>query len=101
MGQIANTSEFDHATIYHQFAMFAEHQYFAIVRSPDTIRWKIYIDRKTQEIRQRGDQIAKTQRGSRDHMQLTQVQDKAEAMLLQDQANLQQNSGARDAFLEQ
>jgi ataxia telangiectasia mutated family protein len=101
VGQIANTSEFDHATVYHQFAMFAEHQYFAIVRSPDTIRWKIYIDRKTQEIRQRGDQIAKTQRGSRDHVQLTQVQDKAEAMLLQDQANLQQNSGARDAFLEQ
>jgi serine-protein kinase ATM len=99
--QFTNTLESDHATVYHQCAMFAEHQYLAIVRSPDTIRWKIYIDRKTQEIKQRNDQIAKTQRGSKDFMQLTQVQTKAEAMLVQDQANLQQNSGARDAFLEQ
>jgi serine-protein kinase ATM len=99
--QFANAPEFDHATVYHQCAMFAEHQYFAIVRSPDTIRWKIYIDRKTQEIKQRGNQMAKTQRGSSEYAQLTQAQNKAEAMLVQDQANFQQNSGARDAFLEQ
>jgi ataxia telangiectasia mutated family protein len=60
----------------------------------------MYIDRKTQEIKQRGDQIARTQRGSKDHQQLTQAQSRAEAMLVQDQANLQQNSGARDTFLE-
>jgi ataxia telangiectasia mutated family protein len=81
--------------------MFAEHQYFAIVRSPDTIRWKIYIDRKTQEIKERCNQIARTQPGSNEFAQLDQAQTKAEAMLVQDQANLQQNSGARDAFLEQ
>jgi ataxia telangiectasia mutated family protein len=81
--------------------MFAEQQYLAIVRSPDTIRWKIYIDRKTQEIKQLSDQIAKTQHGSRDHQHLTQAQTKAEALLSQDQVNLQQNAGARNAFLEQ
>lgn len=80
--------------------MFAEHQYLAIVRSPDAIRWKIYVDRKTQEIKQRSDQIARAQPGSRDIQLLTQAKEKAEAMLVQDQANLQQNSGARYAFLE-
>ncbi|KAJ7623215.1 hypothetical protein FB45DRAFT_924928 [Roridomyces roridus] len=42
-----------HATVYHQYAIFAAHQYKAIKNSPDAIRWKVYAERKTQEIRQR------------------------------------------------
>lgn len=99
--KLSQTSDSDFATVYHQCALFAEHQYLAIVKSPDTIRWKIYVDRKTQEIKQRGDQLAKTQRGSTDYNQLTQVQWKAEKTLVNDRKFLEQNSGARVSFLHQ
>ncbi|KAG6895139.1 hypothetical protein C0993_010084, partial [Termitomyces sp. T159_Od127] len=39
-----------HATVYHQYAIFAERQYHDIEKSPDAIRWKIYVDRKQREI---------------------------------------------------
>lgn len=96
-----NAAGADYATVYHQCAMFAEHQYLTIVRSPDTIRWKIYIDRKTQEIQQRQDQLQKTHQGSKDFLHLSQVQKKAQALLVQDQTYFQQESGARNTFLEQ
>lgn len=90
-------SRFDYATVYHQCALFAEQQYLSIVRSPDTIRWKMYVDRKTEEIRQRNDQIHRT----KDNEQLKVIQNKAKATLANDKELFQQNSGARDNFLEQ
>ena len=81
--------------------MFAEHQYLAIVRSPDSIRWKIYIDRKTQEIKQREEQLSKTFQGSREFKDLTQAHLQAKNLLSQDRTYFEQESGARNAFLEQ
>lgn len=98
--KLDEASNFDYATVYHQCALFAEHQYLSIVRSPDTIRWKMYVDRKTQEIKQRSDQIEKTQ-GSKDRSVLNRMQKQAEATLANDRELFEQNSGARDAFLEQ
>jgi serine-protein kinase ATM len=40
-----------HAEVYHQYAKFAEEQYQNASRSPDMIRWKIYVDRKSEEIK--------------------------------------------------
>ncbi|KZP09916.1 hypothetical protein FIBSPDRAFT_922456 [Athelia psychrophila] len=89
------------ATVYRQCAMFAEHQYLTIVRSPDTVRWRLYIDRKTQEIKQRGEQLSRIFQGSKEFQELTQAQRKAVTLLSQDQTYFEQESGARNAFLEQ
>ena len=41
------------ASVFHQFAIFAERQYHTISKSPDALRWKLYIDRKKDEIKQK------------------------------------------------
>ncbi|TFK73765.1 hypothetical protein BDN72DRAFT_956320 [Pluteus cervinus] len=38
------------ATVYHQFAVFAERQYHAILKSPEMLRSRLYIERKQFEI---------------------------------------------------
>ena len=91
----------DVADIYHQYALFAEQQYLAIIRSPDTIRWRIYVDRKTEEIKQRRDQLNRISQTSRDFHQLTGAKNKAEQLLANDKLILQQNSIACDSFLRQ
>ncbi|KDQ61410.1 hypothetical protein JAAARDRAFT_509432 [Jaapia argillacea MUCL 33604] len=89
------------AIVYHQCAMFAERQYHAILKSPDAVRWKVYMDRKKQEIRHRVDQLAKTQSGTTTFNFLTQEQKKAAALLKLDEEQWKKHNGARDAFLEQ
>lgn len=91
----------DVADIYRQYALFAEQQYLAIIRSPDTIRWKIYVDRKTEEIKQRRDQLSDMSKTSRDFHHLKSAKDKAEQQLASDKLILQQNSIACDSFLRQ
>lgn len=81
--------------------MFAEQQYHAILMSPDAIRWKMYVERKTHEIEHRKDQIVKTQHGSAQFHALSQDQRRAEALLKQDQDLFQQHNHAIDSFLEQ
>lgn len=39
------------AEIYHQCAVFAQHQYYAIVQSPDVLRRKVYLDLKTKHLK--------------------------------------------------
>jgi serine-protein kinase ATM len=41
----------DRAHVFYQFAVFAEQQYYTLVRSPDVKRRKIYIDRKAEDIK--------------------------------------------------
>jgi ataxia telangiectasia mutated family protein len=91
----------EHATVFHQCAMFAEQQYHAILLSPDAIRWKMYVERKTQEIEHRKDQIVKTQHGSTQFIALTQDQRRAQALLDQDTEQFRQHNHAMDSFLEQ
>ncbi|KAK7025291.1 Serine/threonine-protein kinase Tel1 [Favolaschia claudopus] len=42
-----------HARVFHQYAKFSEHQYKAIKNSPDALRWKVYVERKTAEVEYR------------------------------------------------
>ncbi|KAJ7504364.1 hypothetical protein B0H11DRAFT_513652 [Mycena galericulata] len=78
-----------HATVYHQYAIFAEHQYKAIKNSPDAIRWKVYVERKTQEIK-----LRQTQGGSS-----RKVLKDAETLLKEDQELFQKHNRARETFL--
>jgi ataxia telangiectasia mutated family protein len=41
--------------------MFAERQYHAVLKSPDALRWKLYVDRKTNEIESLNKEISRTQ----------------------------------------
>jgi ataxia telangiectasia mutated family protein len=47
-----------HAEVYYQYAIFAERQYQDILKSPDTLRYKIYKDRKYQEYKKRQQTVA-------------------------------------------
>lgn len=78
-----------HATVYHQYAIFAEHQYKAIKNSPDAIRWRVYVERKTQEIK-----LRQTQGGSS-----RKVLKDAETLLKGDQELFQKHNHARETFL--
>jgi ataxia telangiectasia mutated family protein len=81
--------------------MFAEQQYYKILRSPDAIRLKVYVDRKTQEIERRKDQIGRLPRGSTEIGALSQDQRKAETLLRQDRELFNQHNLAVGSFLEQ
>lgn len=90
-----------HATIYNQCARFAEQQYHAISKSPDSLRWKLYVDRKAQQIDNLKSQITKTQYGSKEYAILTQDQKTAEKLLKQDTELVDQHNREINAFLDQ
>ena len=90
-----------HATIYNQCARFAEQQYHAISKSPDSLRWKLYVDRKAQQIDNLKSQITKTQYGSKEYAILAQDQKTAEKLLKQDTELVDQHNRAINAFLDQ
>ncbi|KAJ6493513.1 hypothetical protein C8R47DRAFT_1118464 [Mycena vitilis] len=76
-----------HARVYHRYASFAERQYKAIKNSPDALRWKVYVDRKTQEV-----QMRKTQgQGKSLH--------DAKVLLKADQELFKKHNKARETFL--
>jgi ataxia telangiectasia mutated family protein len=90
-----------HASAYHQCAIFAEHQYHSIVKSPDGLRWKVYMDRKTQEIQDREVEILKSQRDNATMGKLKDYQDKAKKQLEQDKQSFSLHEDARQKFLRQ
>ncbi|KAH7923978.1 hypothetical protein BV22DRAFT_1196306 [Leucogyrophana mollusca] len=89
------------ANVYHKCALFAEQQYHSILKSPDAMRWKIYVERKTHEIRRRESQLMKTQQGSSEFNTLSNDQNKAKALLAEDAQSFQRHNGSRDSFLQQ
>ncbi|EIW79348.1 hypothetical protein CONPUDRAFT_74806 [Coniophora puteana RWD-64-598 SS2] len=93
------------SSVYHQYAMFAEQQYQTIIKSPDMIRWKIYVDRKMQEIRQREDQMKQVPRSQPGYEEQKRNQDhelkRARAILEADTISYEQLKQAQFAFLVQ
>jgi ataxia telangiectasia mutated family protein len=91
-----------HALVYHQYASFAEHQYYSIINSPDAIRFKVYVDRKTQEIKERQHELSRTQVESpMEFEKLRRVQSKAQAQLTEDRKSFLHHEEARVKFLRQ
>jgi ataxia telangiectasia mutated family protein len=88
------------ATVYHDCALFAERQYYLTLKSPDGIRFKVYVDRKTQEVQHWNTQLASAgDKRSRDDFQ--RQQNKAKKLLQQDSEQFRKHVAARDQFLEQ
>lgn len=99
LNEVPSGREEAHATIYHECAMFAERQHHAILKSPDAIRWKVYVDRKKQEIQQRSIELARTQPSMQSKMRSDQA--RAQKLLQEDSELFRQHNIARDAFLQQ
>ncbi|KAK0467046.1 uncharacterized protein EV420DRAFT_1636079 [Desarmillaria tabescens] len=81
------------AAVYHACAIFAAQQYQAIVKSPDSIRLKVYVQRKQQEIENR------TSQRSRSGAELRELE-KAKLVLEHDTAHYGQILHERGTFLE-
>ncbi|TFY59771.1 hypothetical protein EVG20_g7665 [Dentipellis fragilis] len=98
----AGTSpEAAHAAVYHECAVFADRQYHAIIKSPDVVRWKVYVDRKTKEIQQRAQQLETMVNGSRQWQDLVRDQVKAKKLLKEDMDRYQTHNDSRNIFLQQ
>ncbi|KAI0717973.1 hypothetical protein C8T65DRAFT_737500 [Cerioporus squamosus] len=90
------------ASIFHQYAIFAERQYHAISRSPDALRWKLYVDRKKEEIRQRKNHITQLQKNKTNPKEVPSLKNelnKAQTLLNQDEDRYREQSGQRTSFL--
>ena len=80
--------------------MFSERQYHATLKSPDGIRWKVYVDRKKQEIEQRSMELARTSHdSSRRELELEQT--RARKLLHEDTELFRKHNTIRDNFLKQ
>ncbi|THU87972.1 hypothetical protein K435DRAFT_730265 [Dendrothele bispora CBS 962.96] len=94
------------AKVYREYAMFAERQYYAILKSPDALRWRFYRERKEEEIRQRDSQLQALRsqnqnKDSKEYKDIFAARRKAEKVLQQDRVEEGQFSKARDEFLRQ
>ncbi|KAF8448998.1 hypothetical protein L210DRAFT_3618742 [Boletus edulis BED1] len=88
------------ASVFHKCALFAEHQYHVIIKSPDALRWRTYVGRKSQEIKQRESQLRRTLPGTNEYRALFDDQKKAEAVLAEDEEAYKQHNGALATFLD-
>ncbi|KAF5350235.1 hypothetical protein D9758_007817 [Tetrapyrgos nigripes] len=104
-GSSSNTESHAHAQIHHEYAMFAERQYYAILKSPDALRWKFYRERKEQELRERDAQLAELKRRGRDGTsefnKVYNARNKAAKILKHDTDEDEQFTRERDEFLKQ
>ncbi|KAF9482560.1 hypothetical protein BDN70DRAFT_853086 [Pholiota conissans] len=82
-----------HATIYRQCAMFAERQYHAALKSPDVLRWKVYVERKQKEIQQ-----LRSLGSSKD---FSSEKNRAERLLKEDEGHFRKHNSLRDTSLKQ
>lgn len=87
-----------HARVFHQYAIFAERQYHAISKSPDALRWKIYVDRKREEIKQRQRRMGGVQ-GTPEYDTLRKEQSRANQLLTQDIERSREHLSQRTSFL--
>ncbi|EGN96752.1 hypothetical protein SERLA73DRAFT_93326 [Serpula lacrymans var. lacrymans S7.3] len=99
--QRANSSDSACANVYRQCAIFADQQYHAIFNSPDAVRWKIYMDRKLQEISSYESQLQSLVKGTNEFNRRERERKKAQTLFDTDQHLYQQHSEAQNSFLEQ
>ena len=48
-----------YASVFRQYALFAERQYHVLSKSPDALRLKFYMDRKREEMKQRRHELTR------------------------------------------
>ncbi|KAF9266973.1 hypothetical protein L218DRAFT_1074808 [Marasmius fiardii PR-910] len=100
---LQSTSHHEHgetrASVYHKAAIFAEHQYYAIVKSPETIRWKVYLERKQKDISILQEQRKRYKEGTHEHKELNGLIVGARKVMLQDLEANRRQSDSRKEYL--
>ncbi|KAH9940832.1 uncharacterized protein BXZ73DRAFT_98663 [Epithele typhae] len=95
----SSSSPDDQATVFHQYAIFAERQYHILSKSPDALRLKFYVDRKTEETKQRNLLLSQTPSNSSEAHRRRQEHAKAEKILQQDKERYGEHIDQQRAFL--
>lgn len=90
-----------HAKIYRQCAMFSERQYYAMLKSPDAIRFTVYVDRKKKEIEYFQEALAKTHKESKEYSLLNSEKSRALTVFNEDSKRFVQHNMLRDTSLRQ
>lgn len=80
--------------------MFSERQYHAVLKSPDALRWKLYVDRKKNEIEFRSKEITRTQSTSI-KQKLQTEQNRAQKLLQEDSELFTKHNELRESLLKQ
>lgn len=87
------------SAVFYKFALFAEQQYQALIRSDEIARFKVYTERKKQEVFSRTQSYNQAPSTMRDEQ--GRLLEKARKLLKQDTAHYEQVTKARDSFLLQ
>ncbi|KAI3619791.1 ataxia telangiectasia mutated [Moniliophthora roreri] len=88
------------ASVYHECAIFAEHQYYANAQSPDVIRWKVYMERKVKEISNLTAELVNYSSSSEEYKAINQIIAKSKKVRQQDEEALKKHNEDRDKFLK-
>ena len=97
-----DTTPLTQSSVYHEYATFSERQYHAIAKSPDVLRLKVYIERKTAEIRSREDHLSQLRLQGKTpvFVELQGYKNKAEKLLATDKALYTEYLKSRNTFLQ-
>jgi serine-protein kinase ATM len=87
--------------VFYQYAIFAERQYQVFLKSPDTIRFRIYMDRKNRELSEQRELLAKASHGSQAYHELSINQGKTEKLLKEDRKKFFEHNQTMSHFREQ
>ncbi|CDO73330.1 hypothetical protein BN946_scf185008.g93 [Trametes cinnabarina] len=93
------------ASVFHQYAIFAERQYHVVTKDPDALRWKLYVDRKKEQIKRIEDQISQLRmnninwENTREGLTLKKQLVLAQKLLREDQERAQEHVDQRLLFL--
>lgn len=101
VASLSGTTSLVQTSVYHEYATFAERQYHAVAKSPDVLRLKVYIDRKTTEVKRRDDELARYKHAGQQNKYLEAEKKKAQTMLNTDVALYTEYLKSRNTFLEQ
>ncbi|KAK7686262.1 hypothetical protein QCA50_010482 [Cerrena zonata] len=91
----------DSATAYHQFALFADRQYHTMMKSPDAIRMKLYVERKRKEVEERKKARDNSQSHEANHGNAKRALERAEKVLQEDEHRYDEHVQAQVTFLKQ
>jgi ataxia telangiectasia mutated family protein len=91
----------DAAVVCHLCAEFADKQYHTIVTSPEMLRRKVYIERKTREIEERERSLSQMRAGTNEYNNEKRAQGEAIKLLTNDRQTHKEQMAAHDEFLKQ
>lgn len=104
LDNIQGQNDVSQSTIYRECALFAERQFLTISKSTDAARWRIYAERKRQEIEDRKRELQQfgpsAVNKSRSDF-LSEQQRKARQLLDEDTQSFRKHDTLRDTFLQQ